>query len=179
RVDRALRVGADHPYPAARDLLEVAAGARDRAAGADPGDEVRDPALGLRPDLRAGRLVVRLRIGRVGVLVGLPRAGDLPGEPVGDAVVGARVLRRDGGRAHHDLGPVRAQHVLLVLADLVRADEHAPVALELGDQREPHPGVAGGRLDDGAAGLQQPGLLGLLDHAQRDAVLHAAAGVEV
>jgi hypothetical protein len=34
-------------------FLEVAADAGDRAARADPGDEVRDPPVGLAPDLRA------------------------------------------------------------------------------------------------------------------------------
>src|SRR5256885_1063299 len=38
-------------------------------------------------------------------------------------------------------------------------------------------GVAAGGLDDGAAGLQGAGLLGVLDHGQRDAVLDGAAGV--
>ena len=36
----------------AGDLLEVAAGSADRAAGADAGDEMGDLAVGLSPDLR-------------------------------------------------------------------------------------------------------------------------------
>src|SRR5690606_27419031 len=52
-VDRPLGVGADDLDPAAGDLLEVAAGAADGAAGADAGHEVGDAALGLLPDLRA------------------------------------------------------------------------------------------------------------------------------
>jgi len=40
------------------------------------------------------------------------------------------------------------------------------------------PGVARGRLDDGAAGLEQAGPLCGLDHRQPDAVLHGAARVE-
>ncbi len=178
-VDRAHRVGADHLHPALADLLEVAAGAADRAAGADAGDEVGDPAVGLAPQLRAGGLVVAERVVRVGVLVRLPAAVDVPGEPVGDRVVGVRMVRFDRGRADHHLGAVRHQHVALVLADLVRADEHAVVAALLGHQRQAHTGVARGRLDDGAAGSQQPLGLGGVDHAHRDAVLDAAAGVEV
>src|SRR3712207_7488726 len=53
-VDRALWVDADDAHPSAGDLLEVAAGAADRAAGADAGDEAGDPAVGLLPDLRPG-----------------------------------------------------------------------------------------------------------------------------
>src|SRR5690606_7809473 len=92
RVHRPLGVGADHLHPAAGDLLEVPAGAADRPAGADAGDEVGHLALGLLPDLRPGRAVVAGRVVRVGVLVRLPRAGDLPGEPVGDRVVRVRVV---------------------------------------------------------------------------------------
>ncbi len=89
------------------------------------------------------------------------------------------MLRGDRRRAHHDLGAVRLQHVALVLADLVRADEHALVAPPLRDQRQPHPGVARRRLHDRPARLQLTGGLGRLHHAQRDAVLHAPAGVQV
>ena len=65
-------VGADHLDPPAGDLLEVAARAADRAAGADTGDEVGDLAVGLLPDLRSGGLVVAGRVVRVAVLVRLP-----------------------------------------------------------------------------------------------------------
>src|SRR5690606_31732750 len=65
------------------------------------------------------------------------------------------------------------------LADLVRADEDALVSTLLGHDRQPHPGVAGRRLDDGAARLEQAALLGVLDHLDRDAVLGAAARVQV
>ena len=92
--DRALRVGADD-LDVRVLLLEVAADAGDRAAGADAGDEDGDPALGLLPDLRAGGAVVDLGVGQVGELVGPPGAGDLAGQPVGDAVV---ALRRVGRR---------------------------------------------------------------------------------
>ena len=89
------------------------------------------------------------------------------------------MLRGDRGRADDHLGAVRLEHVALVLADLVGADEDAAVALRLGHHRQPDAGVAGGRLDDRAARLQLAGGLGGLDHPGRDAVLHGAAGVEV
>ena len=47
------------------------------------------------------------------------------------------MLRGDGGRADDDLGAVRPEHVALVLADLVGADEDAVVALAAG---RPAPG---------------------------------------
>ncbi len=178
-VDRALRVRADHLDRAVADLLEVASGAADRAAGADARDEVGDLPLRLLPQFGTGGLVVRARVVRVGVLVRLPGARRLGDQPVGDVVVRVRVLGVDGGRADDDLGSVCAQHVDLVRGHLVRADEDALVALLLGDDGEPDARVPTGRLDDRAAGLQLPALLGRLDHAQRDAVLHRPAGVEV
>src|SRR6202044_4060837 len=73
-VHRTFGVGAHDPHPAAGDLLQVPAGARDRAARPDPGHEVGDLPLGLLPDLRAGRLVVRAWVVGVRVLVWLPAA---------------------------------------------------------------------------------------------------------
>ena len=178
-VDRALGVGADHLHAPAGDLLEVATGPADRPAGADPGHEVRDPAVGLRPDLRAGARVVGGRVLRVAVLVGLPGPGDLLRQPGGHRVVAVGVLGRDGTGADDDLRAVRPEHVDLLGAHLVRHDEHALVAAGVRDQREPDAGVAAGRLDDGAAGLQGAGPLGLFDHGQRDPVLHRPAGVQV
>ena len=159
--------------------MQVAPGARDGAAGAGAGDEVGDPAVGVAPDLGAGRLVVRQRAVGVGVLVGLPGARGLAHQPVGRRVVGVGVVRRHGGRADDDLGAVGLEHVALVLGDLVGADEDARVAATLGDQGQPDAGVARGRLDDDAARLQLAGGLGRLDHLQRDAVLHRPARVEV
>ena len=89
------------------------------------------------------------------------------------------MVGRHRRRAHHDLSAVGAQHILLVLADLVRADEDAFVAALLGDERQPDAGVAGRGFDDGAAGFQLTAGFGGVDHLHGDAVLGAAAGVEV
>src|SRR5690606_18492482 len=178
-VHRALGVDADDLHRTVGDLLEVPAGARDGAAGADARDEVGDLAVGVVPDLRAGGLVVARRATRVGVLVGLPAAGELAGETIGDAVVAVGVLRRDGGRAHDHLGAVGPQHVALVLADLVGTHEHALVAALLRDQGQADAGVTGGGLDDRPTRLQFARGFGRIDHLHRDAVLGAAAGIEV
>src|SRR5208337_2420339 len=74
RVHRTLGVCADDANPAAGYLLEVAARAGDRPAGADAGDEMGDFAVGIAPDLRTGGRVVAGRSFRVGVLVWLPGA---------------------------------------------------------------------------------------------------------
>ena len=176
-VDRALGVGADD-LDVGVLLLEVARHPGDRPARADADDEVGEPAAGLAPQLGPGRLVVRQRVGGVRVLVGLEGARDLLREAVRDAVVGLRRVGRDVGRRHHDLGAVGAQQVDLLLRHLVRHHRDHAVALQARGDREAGAGVARGRLDDRAAGLQPPVLLGRLDQADRDAVLDRAARVE-
>ena len=165
RVHRAFRIGADdaHRWPLGH-LLQIPARTGDGAAGADAGDEMGDLAVGVIPDLGPRRLVVADRTHRVGVLVGFPRAVDLLDETVGHAVVAVRVVGRHRRRADHDLSAVGAQHILLVLADLVRADEDAFVAALLGDQRQADTGVARCRFDDRAAGLELAAGLGGVDH---------------
>src|SRR5690606_35128886 len=178
-IHRALRVGTDDLHLPARHLFEVATGAGDGAAGADARDEMGHRALGIAPDLRAGGLVVAVRAVRVGVLIRFPGALDLAGQPVGDAVVAVRVLRRHRRRAHHHFGAVGPQHIALVLADLVRADEYTVVTALLSHQRQTDTGVPRGGFDNGPAGLQVARLLGRLDHLHRDTVLGATAGVQI
>jgi hypothetical protein len=127
-VHRTLGVGPDDLHPAVRDLLQVPAGATDRPAGADSGYEVGDTPVGLGPDLRPRRRVVRRGVVRIGVLVGLPGPGQLGRHPAGHAVVGVGVLGRHRTRADHHVRAVRPEHADLVLRHLVRADEHALVA---------------------------------------------------
>ena len=103
RVHGPLGIGPDDPHPPVADLLQVATGAGDGAAGADTGDEVGHAPVGLLPDLGPGRRLVRARVVEVGVLVGLPRVRRLAHESVRHRVVRVRVIRVDGGRAHHDL----------------------------------------------------------------------------
>ena len=118
------------------------------------------------------------RVLHVPVLVGLERARDVAREPGGDAVVALGRLGRDVGRAQDDLGAVGPQEGLLLDRLLVGHDEDAAVALERGGDGQAVAGVAGRRLDDGAARLEQALALGRLDHRQADAVLDRAARVE-
>ena len=53
------------------ELAQAPAGADERAARAETGDEMRDAALGLLEDLDGGRVVVRLPVGGVVVLIGI------------------------------------------------------------------------------------------------------------
>jgi hypothetical protein len=140
-VARRGRIGADDLDVA--PLLEVAAGAGDRAAGADTRDEVRDPALGRGPDLRAGGLVVDSRVGGVVVLVGEPAAGRLLRDATGQVVDVSGVFTGEVRRRLDDVGPVRAQHVDLFGRDGVRQDDDEAVTAHRGRLGEPDSRVAG------------------------------------
>src|SRR6185312_256038 len=120
-VDGAVRVRADDLHGSGGavggDVLEVAAGAGDRAAGAGADDHVGQLPVGGVPDLGAGGLVVAVRGGGVVELVGLVGAGDLGDQAVGDPVVGLGGIGGHRGGGDDDLGTVGTQHVALFLAD--------------------------------------------------------------
>ena len=159
-------------------LLEVAADARNRPAGADADHQLRHRAVGLLPDLGTGLLVVRLRVRQVVVLVRFPRVRHFALEPRRHRVVRARILRIDVGRADDHFGAERLQRVDFLLRLLVGGGEDAAVALDDGGDGEAHAGIAGGAFDDRAAGLEQARLLGVLDHLDRHPVLDRVAGIE-
>ena len=81
------------------------------------------------------------------------------------------------GRNFDQLGPAQPQHVLLFLALRLRNDDQRAIAARIGDERQADAGVAGGRLDDQAAGAQFAALFRLQDHLPAGAILHRAAGV--
>ena len=73
-------------------LLQAAGGAHEGAGGAEAGDEVRDLAFGLLPDLVGGGAVVGAPVFVVGVLVGVEVAVGLGGDQLArfaDGAVGA------------------------------------------------------------------------------------------
>ncbi len=158
-------------------LLQVARGARQRASGAGSGDEAIElAAVGLLPDLRAGRLDVRLAVGGVVELVGPDGVVEALGVPLGLVVVVLRVVERDGGH-RVNLGAEHAEEVNLLLRLRVGHVDDTLVPLGAANVREADARVAGGALDDGAAGLDQPLLLGVLHDEESGAVLDAAAGL--
>ncbi len=162
-------------------LLEEPAHAGDGPAGAEPGEEVADPPLGLLPDLRAGRLVVGPDVVGVLVLVGHGIAAALLGgrqrAGQGDGSVLGVVHRTEivGGLPH--LGAQHPQHHLLLLRHSVGDGDRQPGPLQQGESGEgdggvprrgfhqfapgqltprPHPGqqVGGGPVLDGAVRIE-------------------------
>ena len=93
------------------------------------------------------------------------------GDALGDLVVALRILRRHGNRAHDHLGPVGPQQRDLLRPVLVGHHEHALVPALRRDDGKADAGVATGRLDDGAARLQQAITFCGEDHLQRRSVL--------
>ena len=133
--------------------------------------------LHLAQDFRAGRRLVRARIGGIGELVDEEGAGRAPRDRLGEVlvVVGmalAHVRARDDDLGAHGLG---VQHLLA--RHLVGHDEQRAIALAAADQGETEPGIAGGGFDDGAAGLEAPVGLRRLDHGARRAVLDRAGRI--
>src|SRR5215218_3299001 len=107
-------------------LLETRRRTDEGAASAEPGDEVRDLASRLLPDLGRRRLVVRARVGRVGVLVRIEVAlGVLGVEPprLTDGPV-----RAIAGVGKDEVHAVSAQDLLSLLAGVLRHAELHPVA---------------------------------------------------
>ena len=154
-------------------LLEEAPGAHQRAAGAEPGDEVGD--LGnVTPDLGSGALVVGARVGVVAVLIDEAPFGVLVGELLGAAHGAVRALV--AGR-QDDLGAHDLEHLAALDRHALRQQDLDRVSLEAGDRRQRDAGVARRRLEDRLAGQQPAVLLGGLDHRLGDPVLDRAERV--
>ena len=175
--DRAHRVGADDAHLGIA-LLQAARDPADRPAGSQPGDEVRQLARGLLPDLGPGALVVGQWVGRIVILVGEERSRPLLGDALGHRVVRVGRVRRHRGGAQQHLGAVCLEQVHLLARDLVRHAEHGAVAAHRRHHRQTDAGVARGAFDDRAPGFEQALALGGLDHREADTVLDAAPGVE-
>ena len=121
-------------------------------------------------------------VGHVVELVGPDGAvglalGDLGSQPAGIFHVIVRVPVRHG-RDQAQVGADQPEHVLLLVALRLRHDDDGAIAAGIGHQGQADAGIAGGALDDDAAGAEQAAGFGVLDDRQRRAVLDAAAGIE-
>ena len=156
-------------------LLQHLADARDRAAGAEPGDEDVDGCRRCRP--RSPRRWWR------GGARGSPRSRT--GAPRIALSVAATISSAFSTAPRMPSGPgvstisAPSARITTRRSDAHRLGhrEHDAVAARGADERERDAGVAARPLDDRAAGLELAGRLGGVDDRDADAVLHAAAGV--
>ena len=168
--DGSVRVRADDLYVGVH-LLQITAGAAYRAAGPDTGDEVRDLAVRVAPNLGSGRPVMSGRISGMVILVRIKRIRRFFCDtPRGFMIV----LRRPRlGRCRHDYH-VRS-HALQIPnflhRDLVRQNKDALVAANSRCQRQANARVPGRCLDDRAAFLQNALFLSPIDHRNTDPIL--------
>ncbi len=178
-VKGSLGICTDDAHRAVRDLLEEAARTGNRPASTHPGDEVGDAPGGVRPHLGSGRLIVAERAVGVRILVGLVGSGDLCHESIRHGVIRCGIVRLHLGGGNDDLGAVGPEDIPLLLANLVRDDENGAVPALMPNQGEPHARVPAGGFDDRSTWPKRTGLLGGVDDALGDAVLHRPSRVEV
>jgi hypothetical protein len=89
-----------------------------------------------------------------------------------------RALHRVVSRSQYDLRAVSAQKVQTLNAHVFGHRQDDFVSLRCRNHRETDTCVTAGRFDDRSTRLELAGALCRFDHAQTDAVLHAAAGIE-
>ena len=148
---RALGIG-QHHLDVWRDAREIARQAGQRAAAAHAHHHGVEHVVALLPDLRTGGRLVRQRVGGIGELIDVEAVGYLARQSRGQVLIVLGMALADIAARQADLRAERAQMQNLLLRHLVRDHQQQPVALLRRHQRQPQPGVAGGRLDEGAGG---------------------------
>ena len=148
-------------------LLQKLPCARNRPPGPDARDEDVHPALCLRPDLRAGRLVVDLGVGRVLKLLQDECAGRGGGDLLG---LGDRALHPRRGVGQHQRRPEGLEQHAALDRHRGRHGQHELVPLGGGDEGQGDARVPAGGLDErrAAGGAEARRLCGL-DHRAADA----------
>ena len=156
--------------------LEILAHAGHRAAGANACHKDVHLAVGIVPDLRAGRLNVSLGVGRVDELAGDKGIGNLLGQLIG---LGNGTFHALGTLAQNQLRTVGFHQLAALHAHGLRHHDDDAVALGGSHSSQADAGVAGSRLNDHGAGLELAGGLGIVDHLLGNAVLDGTGRVEV
>jgi hypothetical protein len=81
-------------------------------------------------------------------------------------------------RRQHDFRAQEAHELASLHAELLRHRHDQRVTLLGAHHREPDPGVAAGRFDDGLSRLQLPRAFRRFDDAQRQSILDRTQGIE-
>ena len=143
-------------------------------ASADARDDRVHPVREVGGDLLGGGADVDVDVSRVLELLRDPGARRLRLQLLGP---GDGALHALLARGQVEAGAVGLHQVAAFDRHAFRHDQDQLVALHRGHHGQADAGVARGRLNDGATGLQVAIRFGSLDHGQRDAVLDGAAGV--
>ena len=173
-VQRRVGLHGDQPDAGSR-LAQPTARSHEGPARAQSRDEVGDRPVGLLEELGPGRLVVRAPVGRITVLIRVE---------VGVRVLGVELLRHADrsvgslqGAGPHHVGPVDAEQALSLLGDARRDAELDGISERRAEHGVRDPGIAGRRVEQGAAGPERPRAEAVEDHRGGRAVLHGSAGV--
>src|SRR5436190_3708273 len=167
--------GNDADLVLAQLLLEDLSDARHRASGADARDDRVDASAGVAQNLARRRLTMDLHVRGIVELPREPRARRPLCVLAGDAL---RFFDAGRSRREDQLRAERLQKLAALDRERVRHDQHAAIAFRRRDERESDAGVAARRLDDRRAGPDLARLLRLVDHRDRDAILHRRERVE-
>ena len=116
------------------------------------------------------------RVGRVDKLTGDKAVGDLRSQLVG---LCDRTLHALRAVREHELRAIGLHDLAALHAHGLRHNDDDAVASGRGDGRQADAGVAGGRLDDDRAGLEDALGLCVIDHGLGDTVLDRTGRVEV
>ena len=154
---------------------EHAADAGQRAASAVAGHEVVEPvAPEIGDDLPCRGVLMNSRVG-----FGLELAGEEPAIGIGELLglhVHSGALCRSG--REDDLRAEEAHQLASLDGEAVGHGHDQRIALRSADHRQADAGVAAGGFDDRLTGLERAAPLGLLDDADRQAILDRSRRVE-
>ena len=90
-----------------------------------------------------------------------------------------RALHPGRAGGEHQFRTVGGQQFAPLNAHRFGHGEDQPVAFDRGGKGEADSGVAAGRFDDQRTGFEQAARFGVLDHRESDAILDAAARIEI
>ena len=155
--------------------LDVLADTSDGPACADAGDQDIGTPVGVIPNLGSGGFEVNFGVGGVVKLLRHETVWGLGENLLG---FGDRALHSVWTGSENDFRAKGKEQHAPLKAHGFRHGENEFVASGGCHESQSYAGVAAGRLDQhGFAGLDFPCALGLRDHADADAILHAGAGI--
>ena len=155
---------------------EIAAHTCQCTARTDAGDKVIDLTVGILPDFGTRGLLMRRRIRGIHELSGNKAVRNLLCELFR---FGHCALHALGALCQNELRAVGLHEISALHAHRVRHHNDNAIASRRRDRGEADAGIAGSRLNDDRALLQDTALLRVVEHAAGNSVLHGACRVKV